>query len=116
MSCYKCGTNKKPFSNDMCSVCGGYGLEEHCYTTAEADNKLLFNDDDKVKVIEVNMRMSKLLCDIGLYASIGEADRNGWKDKKIPFGWTDIHVGKRPRTKRLFIWNPKEDNQGDMVK
>lgn len=105
--CSKCGTDKKPFKDNICSVCGGFGLQEFCFATVEENQENLFLETDIVKKIDKNFRMSKLLCEIGVFASVSEADRNGWKDKKIPFGWNDIIVGKRPKMKRIFIWNPE---------
>jgi len=110
--CNDCGTNKKPFNNGNCSVCGGFGLQEFCLATTQEGTKILFAPTDTIKLIDKNLRMSKLLSEIGIFESVSEADRNGWKNKFIPTGWSDIIVGKRPKMKRVCIWNPTEDYFG----
>lgn len=108
MRCDVCGTDKKRFDNGNCSVCGGFGLQEFCFATTQDGATFVFAPTDNVKMVDKNLRMSKLLAEIGVFSSAGEAERNGWKDKKIPLGWNDMIIGKRPRMKRVCIWNPTE--------
>ena len=105
--CKYCGTDKKKFRDGTCSVCGNFGLEQICFSSHPEDNDILFDPSDNVRTINQKTKMSYILCEAKIFESISEADRNGWKNKFVPFGWSDIIVGKRPKTKRIFIWNPQ---------
>lgn len=72
----------------------------------ERDRDLFFDNDELMPLLESDKTMAHLLVRLGKFKSVGEAKRNGW-DKPVPFGWTEISIGKNQNKVHLFIWNPE---------
>jgi len=59
--------------------------------------------------IEIGSRwcMAHILHNVGMFPSISQARKNGW-DKPIPWGFTELTVGKKAKKQDIFILNIEE--------
>ena len=70
----------------------------------ENDLDLFFGplEDESFTMINTNNIMAHLVTIAGVFPSVSQARKNGW-NKEIPFGFTDIRVGKNKT--RITILN-----------
>lgn len=75
----------------------------------EEDKDLFFGPLDDEVFIEIQPRwyMAHLLHNVGMFTSISQARKNGW-NKPIPWGFTEITVGKKAKRQDVFILNIEE--------
>lgn len=75
---------------------------------SKEDKELFFGPltDEVFITLEPTDKWCHLLAKINFFPSIGQARKNGW-DKDIPFGWTDVVMGKKKV--RICILNLKEE-------
>jgi len=75
---------------------------------SEEDKEIFFGplDIGDEVFIEIQSRwcMAHLLHNVGMFTSISQARKNGW-NKPIPWGFTEITVGKKAKKQEIFILN-----------
>jgi hypothetical protein len=80
----------------------------------EGDDLLLFGKWGATEVGEPVHRLPEsttwadIMAQFGIFPSKGQARKAGWVNP-IPFGWTEVRVGKLAHS--LWIWKPGERNE-----
>ena len=69
----------------------------------ESDKDLFFGplEDETFILIEDNWSMANIMTMVGIFPSVTQARKNGW-NKPIPFGFSDIRVGKTKTRVTIF--------------
>lgn len=75
--------------------------------TTSSDISMIFgplsNDDGPFVSLQDGWTLAHVMHYAGLFASVGEAKKNGWS-KPVPDGYSEFIVGKRKF--KVFIWKP----------
>jgi hypothetical protein len=81
---------------------------------SKEDRDLFFGPLDIADEVFVKMEsrwcMAHILHNVGMFTSISQARKNGW-NKPIPWGFTELTVGKKAKKQDIFILNMEVEGE-----
>lgn len=84
-----------------------YGQNFISENITKDDKDLFFGSDEEFVEIQPRWCMAHILHSVGMFTSISQARKNGW-NKPIPWGYTELTVGKKAKKQDIFILNIEE--------
>ena len=79
-----------------------------CSNTSSLDIDLFFSpltEEDKFFIIYDTWDMANIMVEAGIFKSLSQARKNGYDNKSIPFGFSDMRKGKLKIRITILNWN-----------